>query len=54
MAVHQPGDPDLHRVFGDPQGDGGPRLQDPVSEPGQSWHLRLTGSVTHVMPGVHL
>ena len=43
MALDQPGHPDLYRVFGDPQGDGGPRLQDPVSESGQSGDLRPAG-----------
>ena len=43
MALDQPGYPDVYRVFRDPQGDGGPRLQDPVSESGQSGDLRPAG-----------
>lgn len=43
MALDQPGHPDLYRVFRDPQGDGRPHLQDPVSESGQSWDLRPAG-----------
>lgn len=43
MALDQPGYPDVYRVFRDPQGDGGPCLQDPVSESGQSGDLRPAG-----------
>ena len=43
LALHQPGSPDLHRVLGDPPGDGGPLLQDPVPRPGPPWNLRAPG-----------
>lgn len=35
LAVHQPGRAHLHRVLRDPQGDGGPLLQDPEPGPGR-------------------
>lgn len=49
MALDQPGHPDLYWVFRDPQGDGGPRLQDPVSESGQSGDLRPAGRGNFVL-----
>lgn len=43
VALHQPGHPHLHRMFGDPQGAGSPLLQDPVSHSGRTQHLRALG-----------
>lgn len=43
LALNQPGYPNLHWVLRDPQGDGGPRLQDPVLKSGQFGYLRPAG-----------
>lgn len=45
VAVHQPGHPHLHWMLGDPQGAGGPLLQDPVPHSGCTQHLRALGKV---------
>lgn len=43
MAVHQPGDPDLHRVLWYPSRDGGPHLPHPVHGARQARNLRTLG-----------
>ncbi|CAF89518.1 unnamed protein product, partial [Tetraodon nigroviridis] len=43
LALHQPGRAHLHRVFGDPQGDGGPLLPDPEPGPGRAGIVRAAG-----------
>ena len=43
MAVHQPGDPDLHRVLRHPPRDGGPHLPHPVHGAGQAGNLGALG-----------
>lgn len=43
MAVHQPGDPDLHRVLRHPPGDGGPHLPHPVHGAGQAGDFGTLG-----------
>lgn len=50
MAVHQPRGADLYRVLGDPQGDGGPLLQDPEPGPGRPGNLRAAGESTSLSP----
>lgn len=43
MAVHQPGDPDLHRVLRHPPRDGGSHLPHPVHGARQARDLRTLG-----------
>lgn len=48
MAVHQLGDPDLHRVLWHPPRDGGPHLPHPVHGAGQAGNFGALGEAVEM------
>lgn len=54
MALHQPGHPDVHRVFGDPPGAGGALLPDAVPDVRRAGNVRAAGNVPTLDSGIEV